>query len=147
MKLFFSPSTSGFYSTDLHDSMPADAVQITAARRRSLLEGQAQGREIIVGADGHPMLQRPSSSTLTHKRLLRSQEVKRAAALRIDAISPLWRQCNDLRAPSAAGDGRFAAIDAIRAASDAIEKQIERMTGAELEALDIGGHPAWKEAE
>lgn len=49
--------------------------------------------------------------------------IKSAAARRIEAISPAWRQLNDMREPSESGAARFAAIDAVRAWSDDLERQ------------------------
>ena len=52
--------------------------------------------------------------------------IKAEAARRIEAISPLWRQQNDLRAPSDAGAARFAAIDAVRGWSNRMEQLLAR---------------------
>lgn len=47
--------------------------------------------------------------------------IRAEAGRRIEAIAPIWRQLNDLRESSEAGAARFAAIDAVRAWSDALE--------------------------
>lgn len=52
--------------------------------------------------------------------------IKAEAARRIEAISPDWRQRNDLRLPSPAGDERWAAIDAIRGWSNMMEQLLAR---------------------
>ena len=52
----FSPSTRGFYHDDLHETMPADAVEITDAEYDAMIKGQSDRREIVPGPDGKPML-------------------------------------------------------------------------------------------
>jgi hypothetical protein len=54
-------------------------------------------------------------------------EVKSLAAARIEAVSPDWRQRNDLRLPSAEGEARFAVIDAIRAWSNEAEERLAKL--------------------
>lgn len=57
--------------------------------------------------------------------------VKKSAEEQILAIAPIWRQLNDIREPTPEGDARLAAIDAIRAQSNAAEAAI-------LEGLNNG---------
>lgn len=142
MALFYSPA--GFFDDAIHPAIPADAVQITAARHRALLAGQADGRRIVTGDDGRPRLARASAEPIEQRRARLHDRVRREAARRIDAVSPLWRQLNDLRAgDDADARRRFAAIDVIRAASDAIGAQIDDATATALDAIDIAAHPAW----
>lgn len=144
MQIFYSPGTRAFYSDLIHgDAVPADAVVITQARHRELLTGQASGRAIIAGEDGFPRLQPAARLTTSDRRAQLAARNKREAARRIEAISPLWRQINDQRDPSDAGAARFVAIDAIRAASDAIEAQIATAAKDALAGLDIPNHPLW----
>ena len=56
MGYYFSPSTRGFYHDDLHDSMPADVVAITAAEHDVMIHGQSDQREIVPLPDGKPTL-------------------------------------------------------------------------------------------
>ncbi len=45
--MFFSASTGGFYSREIHgDNMPADVVEITAEQHAELIEGQSLGLTI-----------------------------------------------------------------------------------------------------
>lgn len=154
MAIHYSASRHAFLDDSLHD-LPADAVPVTRARHRALLDAQAGGAAIVADDKGHPRIDRPRAT----RSILRAQltrAVKREAARRIEAIAPLWRQLNDLRArgPGAKPYAdwpqdvreRFAAIDAVRTASDAIEGDIATLTLAALKALDIAGHPAWPEA-
>ncbi len=58
--MFYSKSTSGFYDTAIHgDNIPADAVEITKAEHTALLAGQSEGKRIVPGAGGVPVLQEP----------------------------------------------------------------------------------------
>lgn len=59
MTWFFSPSTRGFYTDELHDAWPDDAVEITAEQHAALLAGQAAGLLIQAGTDGVPALVAP----------------------------------------------------------------------------------------
>lgn len=145
MALFYSANRHAFFDDGIHKDIPADAVSITRARHRALLEAQGSGAAIVAGADGAPRIDRPRATRSVRRDQL-TRAVKREAARRIDAIAPIWRQLNDSRTPSEAGAARFAAIDAIRAASGAIEDEIATLTLAALKALDIAGHPAWPEA-
>lgn len=48
-------------------------------------------------------------------------KIKAEAARRILEVAPIWQQLNDMREPTPEGEARFAAIDAIRAQSNADE--------------------------
>lgn len=138
--IHFSAATLGFYDDRLHATIPADAVHISAKRHRALLDGQARGEQIVADAKGRPTLK---AREALEPRAWFSRRLRREAARRIEAVSPVWRQLNDQRAPSPEGAARFAAIDAIRAASDAIEASVATMDSAALRAIDIVHHPLW----
>ena len=56
--MHYSPSTNGFYLPKIHgDAIPADAVEITREHYEALLQGQSNGKRIVAGADGYPVLQ------------------------------------------------------------------------------------------
>lgn len=56
-RMFFSPSTRGFYAVDVHGSnMPQDAVEITDEKHAALLAGNAEGKQIASDAFGCPIL-------------------------------------------------------------------------------------------
>lgn len=65
--------------------------------------------------------------------------IKAEAARRIDAISPDWRQRNDLRQPSPAGDERWAAIDAVRGWSNMMEGLLARADSPEAVQFVLNG--------
>ena len=58
---WYAPSTGGFYDPSIHDVIPADAVQISAATHVALLEAQAAGAVIQPGPDGQPEAVTPAA--------------------------------------------------------------------------------------
>lgn len=143
MGIFYSSSARAFFSNDLHgDAIPSDAVPITADLYRGLLDGQSKGAAIVAARDGRPRLRWPRMS-MDERRAGLIRAVKREASRRIDAIAPVWRQLNDQRVPSEDGAARFAAIDAVRAASGSIEAEVASAPDDALAAFDIAVHPAW----
>ena len=143
MALLYSASAGGFFDDAIHRTIPDDALAISPARHRTLLDGQAEGRAIVPGDGGRPVLTRLAKPALADLRARAIQRTRREAARRIEHIAPLWRQMNDMRAPGPDADARFAAIDAIRAASTLIERQIASASAEQLAALDIAAHDAW----
>lgn len=142
MAIFYSARTPGFFDDQIHETLPADAVPVTDEQHQHLLAAQGAGAAIGADGDGKPRA-RVASHTIAQRRAIAVRQVKREAARRIEAISPVWRQVNDQRAPSDDGAARFAAIDAVRAASDAIEGEIAGATRAALVALNVPHHPLW----
>jgi hypothetical protein len=140
MAIYYSATAHGFFDSAIHTTIPDDAVRVAPARHRGLLAAQAEGAVIEAAPTGKPRIRRPLVEDV-RARLLR--QVKREAGRRIDRIAPIWRQMNDMRAPGPAADARFAAIDAIRAASALIEQQIASASADQLAALDIAAHDAW----
>lgn len=57
MKMYYSASTNGFYTTEIHGyRMPADIVEITSEQHSALLAGQAAGKVIAADESGCPVL-------------------------------------------------------------------------------------------
>lgn len=55
--LYYSQSTSGFYSKDINgDNIPQDAVELSEEEYRALLEGQSKGKRIVSDLNGLPSL-------------------------------------------------------------------------------------------
>lgn len=142
-KIFFSPSTGGFYLEGVSSSIPDDATAITARRHAELL---AHGGEHIVACakTGKPLCAAPKVTVAQHRAAL-GQAVRKEASRRIKSVSPLWRQINDLRHPTAEGSTRFARIDAIREASGLIETQLAETPAASLDSFPISTNPLWPE--
>jgi len=140
MTIFYSPSRRGFFDPKVHDPMPADALRVSQKRYAELLAGQERGAQIVPSANGKPTLEWPPA---VDPRADLIRRIKREARRRIEAISPPWRQLNDMRRPSKAGQARFARIDAIRAASAAIEAEVAALPPTALGSFDLRGHAAW----
>ena len=59
--MYYSPSTGGFYHSEIHgDKMPSDVISIDREHYDQLLQGQSEGRRIVPDEHGNPMLQEPS---------------------------------------------------------------------------------------
>lgn len=143
MAMLYSPATGGFYDTafEYADGLPADGVKITADQHARLLAGAAAGRTIRPGKGGKPVL---ADRVPTPAQLI--AQIRREAARRIELIAPLWRQVNDLHNPSPAATARFAAIDAVRAASNLIEQDLAATDTPGLRSFPITDHPLWPDA-
>ena len=64
--MFYSAQTNGFYTREIHGAnIPKDAVEISDDNYKALLEGQANGKEIVPNENGYPILvDRPDPKTL-----------------------------------------------------------------------------------
>lgn len=63
MTIFYSAATGGFYDTDIHTSVPGDAVEITVEQHQALLAGQSEGKRIMADLQGRPVLRDPPAPT------------------------------------------------------------------------------------
>jgi hypothetical protein len=140
---FFSPSTLGFYLKGMHRNIPADAVEISGLQHASLIKAQAERGPIGIDRNGKPVAARAPSATA--RRALLLVAIRAEARRRIETISPVWRQMNDMRTPTPASQARFATIDAIRAASALIEQDLAETANAALGSFPITDHPLWPE--
>lgn len=48
MTIYFAGSSKGFYNSEIHSSIPSDAIEITTEQYIQLLNEQSLGREIVV---------------------------------------------------------------------------------------------------
>lgn len=141
MTIKYSASARGFFDSNLHRSIPEDAVTVSAKRHVALMTGQAEGYEIVPDDRGRPQLQRLTPSTMAEAQAASVHAIKREAARRIDQRMPLWRQINALRDGS---DPGFHDIDLIRQASNMIEQQIVAIATLEqIVAFPVIDHPLW----
>ena len=124
---------------------PQGAVEITGMRHGQLLDAMSEGRRITSDARGRPVIDRRTPPSAAAVRAQLRAAIRREASARIRAVSPEWRQMNDLRDPTDAGAVRFARIDAIRAASNAIEDMADGLPMADLEGFPIATHTLWPE--
>ena len=60
MTIFYSKANQAFYDNQIHTTLPEDAVEIAAEYHATLLAGQAQGKTIMPGKDGKPVLTLPA---------------------------------------------------------------------------------------
>ena len=54
MTLYYSATTGGFYDSDVHTTLPTDAVEITVQTHQALLTANAQGAIIAADEQGYP---------------------------------------------------------------------------------------------
>lgn len=153
MALFYSARRAGFFNDAIHRDLPADAVPITAERHAELLRAQSEGATIKADALGRPVARRVNVPT-AQLRAGTIEAIKAEASRRILAVAPLWRQLNDIRAlPLSDGqeriviEKRLALIDAIRAASDRIEREATALTAAALRTFDPTTASHWPDAK
>jgi hypothetical protein len=149
MSVFFAMVGEGddrrpaFYLT--RKQAPDGAAEITDTRHAELLDAQSQGRRIEADARGRPVIERRTRPSAAEARARLRAALRREAAGRIRAVSPEWQQLNDLREPTEAGAMRFARIDAIRAASNAIEELAGSLPAEDLAGFPVTTHTLWPE--
>lgn len=56
MSIHYSPSTNGFYISEINTNIPEDAREITETRWQELLTGQSQGQRLWHDDNGDPIL-------------------------------------------------------------------------------------------
>lgn len=88
MTIFAAQSTSGFYESDAHSNIPADAVEITYERHAELLAGLTKSK-VIAWQDGYPYLK--DMDPPSTEQLLDASKTEQAQRLRLasDVIQPL----------------------------------------------------------
>ena len=97
MTIFYSKTTGGFYDNQIHTTLPEDAVEITAEYHSALLAGQAQGKTIMPGKDGKPVLA-PLAPSHLHQWNGKEWVLDKAAASQLlaEAIDNGTKAINDL---------------------------------------------------
>lgn len=48
IKVFYDPLSKGFYQSDFHKDIPPSAIEITNKLRWELVQGQSEGKEILI---------------------------------------------------------------------------------------------------
>ena len=140
MSIFYSAGWAGFFDSNVHASIPDDAVQITAKRHADLISQQEAGGTIVADAKGRPVIEKLRAEDLRSRLIM---QVKAEAARRIEEISPIWRQLNDMRQPSEEGGIRFDQLDAVREAGAMIERQLQDLKASMLSDVPIRDNPIW----
>ncbi|MDH0366723.1 hypothetical protein [Brucella anthropi] len=54
--IFYSASSKGFFSSDVHPQLPSDAVEISRDEHQALLDGQTSGAQIRADDSGKPYI-------------------------------------------------------------------------------------------
>lgn len=148
----YSPSTRGFYREGVSSIIPDDVIRVSEKRHAQLLQAQSEGAAIVPCAKtGKPLLDLPPRDAASLRAALVLQ-VKSEAGRRIRAVSPMWRQMNDIEALvlGQADDGAKARLShraAVRYASDLIEDQLRDTKAGDLEAFPVAQHPFWPETD
>ncbi|WP_374406521.1 hypothetical protein [Pelagerythrobacter sp.] len=151
MSLRYSPSTGGFYDTDVHADIPDDAVYVSPSRHAELMAAQASGATISASADtGNPLAIAATARSLESRREQVCRAIRREGERRADRVMPLGRQVALLRGAVLRGAdmseddlARFAEIEAIDLASTAIEEDIAGRSLAELVDYLIADNARW----
>jgi hypothetical protein len=74
--MYFSKTTGGFYDPEIHgDTIPADAVEITAEHHAELLAAQSAGKRIVGDADGYPVAVDPPAPTLAELKDAKNADI------------------------------------------------------------------------
>lgn len=140
--MYFDPSTAAILEQGTHE-LPANAIRLRPARLASIVQGMADGAELVADARGKPHLRWPDAN---QRRTAALAAVRAEAARRIHAVSPIWRQINDLRSDiTIEARERWAAIDAIREASNLIERDVADSDAKALADFPVATHPLWPE--
>ncbi|MCL6689581.1 DUF4376 domain-containing protein [Pseudomonas sp. R3.Fl] len=87
--IYFSESESGFYLSDIHTMIPADAIEISQERYEELLRGQSAGLH-LVSQSGAPLLQIPVLDTSTgtiHTRIAARRWYEETRGIVVDSIT------------------------------------------------------------
>lgn len=111
---FYSAQAGGFFSSEIHDTLPTDAVEISDQQWRDLLDAQEQGKCIQAGADGRPIA---VERVQTAEQRTRSLLWQRDAALRgTDWLVSRHRDEMELGGPTTLTTGVYRALQTWRAA-------------------------------
>ena len=97
MHYYYSKSTGGFYDSTIHSSWPEDVVEISPTQYNEMLAGQSQGKVIMPGKDGKPLLTVPAPSHL-HQWNGKEWVLDKAAASQLlaESIDNGTKAINDL---------------------------------------------------
>lgn len=86
--MFYSAQNKGFYSSDIHgNSIPADAVEITASEHAALIEGQSQGKRIVSNERGFPIAIDPPATPVAELLERAKAELRTMRRDMLDAVT------------------------------------------------------------
>lgn len=152
MSFRYSPSTGGFYRTEVHgEAIPADAVYVSPARHAELMEAQGAGASITASPEtGNPVIAAPSAADAGAVQAQLKAAVASEAESRIASVMPLAKQLAVLRDHVLNGTpidqptlDAFAEADAIQQAAEAIQSDIGSRPLAELQTYPVRSNALW----
>jgi hypothetical protein len=68
MTKYFNANPISFYTSEIHDVIPPNSIEITDELWKTLLNGQVVGKEISADSDGNPILITPVPKPLTEEQ-------------------------------------------------------------------------------
>jgi len=75
---YYSPGAKGFYHTNIHGQIPADAVELTKEQYEQLLTAQSAGKQIVADTKGRPIAQDPPTASLADLRVRSAGQLETA---------------------------------------------------------------------
>lgn len=86
--MFYSKSTGGFYDIEIHGkNIPADAVEIDAAKYAELLDAQSNGKLIVADLNGFPIATDAPAKSFTDLKATKIKEINDTAQALIDSLT------------------------------------------------------------
>lgn len=94
MTKYFNANPISFYTSEIHDVIPPDSIEITDELWKELLDGQSAGKEISVDADGNPILITPVPKPPTAEQQAQA-DAKQSA---LDKLAALGLTADEIKA-------------------------------------------------
>lgn len=136
MSKFYSPSTRGFYATDIHGgSMPGDVVEISDEEHAALLQSEVEGKKIEHGANGHPVAVEPAPVTIAQLKAAKLAEINGKSQAFVDAVTAGYPQFEIETWPKQEAEARAWKADAA-AKTPTIDRMAARRKIDRLEYLE-----------
>ena len=75
--MYYSKATGGFYDPTIHGAnMPPDVREISREQHAALMQGQAEGKQIVADSEGRPVLQDRPAPTHTEAAAIMWERIK-----------------------------------------------------------------------
>lgn len=98
MTIYYSQSNQAFYDNIIHSRLPEDAVEISPEQHFALLAGQSQGKVIMPGRDGKPVLApQPPCPSSTWDGTQWQIDPECAARLKAEQQAEMWERIKQKR--------------------------------------------------
>ena len=133
----YSPSTRGFYSSDIHgEKIPGDAVEITDEEWSRLLDQQSAGHTIVAASDGKPIAVGPT----VEERANRLRAARNRALAETDGLVSRHRDEDEVGATTLTHE-QYRQLQGWRQALRAIPLQ------AGFPDAELPARPSWLESK